>query len=79
MAPDAQKDLPALHDRKAPERYSRERERERNKFQGTFSTFFQVLHFCSSPKPWDPDAKKGDLEQMLGAPVKGVASYGKVE
>ena len=25
----------------------------------------KVLHFCSSPKPWDPDAKKGDLEQTL--------------
>lgn len=24
----------------------------------------KVLHFCSSPKPWDPDAKKGDLEQI---------------
>lgn len=29
----------------------------------------QVLHFCSSPKPWDSDAKKGDLEQKLGAVV----------
>ncbi|CAL1155613.1 unnamed protein product [Cladocopium goreaui] len=24
----------------------------------------KVLHFCSSPKPWDSDAKKGDLEQI---------------
>eukprot|EP00928_Gymnodinium_smaydae_P044265 TRINITY_DN29535_c0_g1_i1.p1 TRINITY_DN29535_c0_g1~~TRINITY_DN29535_c0_g1_i1.p1 ORF type:complete len:298 (+),score=58.30 TRINITY_DN29535_c0_g1_i1:52-894(+) len=24
----------------------------------------KILHFCSSPKPWDPDAKKGDLEQL---------------
>mmetsp|Transcript_54914 Transcript_54914/g.110212 ORF Transcript_54914/g.110212 Transcript_54914/m.110212 type:complete len:228 (-) Transcript_54914:15-698(-) len=24
----------------------------------------KVLHFCSSPKPWDPEAKKGDLEQL---------------
>lgn len=24
----------------------------------------KVLHFCSSPKPWDPEAKKGDLEQI---------------
>ncbi|CAJ1357454.1 unnamed protein product [Effrenium voratum] len=24
----------------------------------------KVLHFCSSPKPWDAEAKKGDLEQI---------------
>merc|ERR1712129_114666 len=24
----------------------------------------KVLHFCSSPKPWDPEAKKGDLERV---------------
>lgn len=24
----------------------------------------KILHFCSSPKPWDPEAKKGDLEQL---------------
>lgn len=24
----------------------------------------KILHFCSSPKPWDCDAKKGDLEQL---------------
>eukprot|EP00933_Yihiella_yeosuensis_P081087 TRINITY_DN94625_c0_g1_i1.p1 TRINITY_DN94625_c0_g1~~TRINITY_DN94625_c0_g1_i1.p1 ORF type:complete len:251 (-),score=41.69 TRINITY_DN94625_c0_g1_i1:213-965(-) len=24
----------------------------------------KILHFCSSPKPWDPEAKKGDLEQI---------------
>ncbi|CAE7732850.1 IPUT1 [Symbiodinium sp. CCMP2592] len=23
-----------------------------------------VLHFCSSPKPWDKEAKKGDLEAL---------------
>lgn len=24
----------------------------------------KILHFCSSPKPWEPEAKKGDLEQI---------------
>ncbi|CAE7313747.1 gyg-1 [Symbiodinium natans] len=24
----------------------------------------KVLHFCSSPKPWDKEAKKGDLEVL---------------
>lgn len=24
----------------------------------------KILHFCSSPKPWDAEAKKGDLEQL---------------
>lgn len=24
----------------------------------------KILHFCSSPKPWDATAKKGDLEQL---------------
>lgn len=24
----------------------------------------KVLHFCSSPKPWDSGAKRGDLEQL---------------
>mmetsp|Transcript_113069 Transcript_113069/g.303406 ORF Transcript_113069/g.303406 Transcript_113069/m.303406 type:complete len:228 (+) Transcript_113069:3-686(+) len=24
----------------------------------------KILHFCSSPKPWDAQAKKGDLEQV---------------
>ena len=27
----------------------------------------EVLHFCSSPKPWESKAPKGDLEQFLGA------------
>jgi len=24
----------------------------------------KILHFCSSPKPWEPGAQKGDLEQL---------------
>mmetsp|Transcript_100007 Transcript_100007/g.229557 ORF Transcript_100007/g.229557 Transcript_100007/m.229557 type:complete len:132 (+) Transcript_100007:380-775(+) len=24
----------------------------------------KVLHFCSGPKPWEPEAKKGDLEMI---------------
>merc|ERR1719198_172553 len=33
----------------------------------------KVLHFCSSPKPWDPEAKRGDLEQICCEAHQSVA------
>lgn len=26
--------------------------------------FLQIIHFCSSPKPWEEANRKGDLEMM---------------